>query len=61
MILYFSPPAEARLRCSLWSREETLEERRLEAQETLEGLRHRVDRLDSLLASPEPGHLTPVT
>ncbi|XP_075881645.1 uncharacterized protein LOC142887705 isoform X5 [Nelusetta ayraudi] len=45
---------KARLRCSLWSREETLEERRLEAQETLEGLRHRVDQLDSLLASPEP-------
>lgn len=48
-----SPPAEARLRCSLWRREECLEERRLEAEETLEGLRHRVDQLDSLLASPD--------
>lgn len=50
---FFSPPAEARLRCSLWRREDTLEERRLEAEETLEGLRHRVDQLDSLLASPD--------
>ena len=40
---------EARLRCSLWTRQETLNVRRLETEESLVGLRHRLDQLDSLL------------
>ncbi|TKS65589.1 hypothetical protein D9C73_028572 [Collichthys lucidus] len=39
----------ARLRCSLWTQQETLMERRLEAEDSLLGLKHQVDQLDSLL------------
>ncbi|XP_056274700.1 centriolin-like isoform X2 [Pseudoliparis swirei] len=38
----------ARLRCSLRNQEENLKERKLETQESLQGLRDRVDTLDSL-------------
>ncbi|XP_070820717.1 centriolin [Chaetodon trifascialis] len=40
---------KARLRCSLWNQQETLEVRRQETEESLQGLRHRLDQLDSLL------------
>lgn len=45
---------EARLRCSLWSRQESLEERRLEAEQSLLGLKHRLDQLDSAHTHTHP-------
>ncbi|XP_076588065.1 uncharacterized protein cntrl isoform X2 [Chaetodon auriga] len=41
---------KAHLRCRLWNQQETLEVRRQETEESLQGLRHRLDQLDSLLA-----------
>ncbi|XP_059193427.1 UPF0746 protein DDB_G0281095-like [Centropristis striata] len=40
---------KARLRCSLWTQQDNLTVRRLETEDTLLGLRHRLDQLDSLL------------
>ncbi|XP_026198209.1 centriolin isoform X2 [Anabas testudineus] len=40
---------KARLRCSLWNQQENLEVRRLETEESLLGLKLRLDQLDSLL------------
>nr|XP_043882959.1 centriolin isoform X2 [Solea senegalensis] len=41
---------KARLRCSLWKQQETLKVRRLETEDSLLGLRDKVDKLDSLLS-----------
>ncbi|XP_029283793.1 LOW QUALITY PROTEIN: centriolin [Cottoperca gobio] len=52
---------KARLRCSLWSRQENL--RRQETEESLLGLKHRLDQLDTLLTHTEssaaPGLCSP--
>ncbi|XP_078106551.1 centriolin [Sander vitreus] len=40
---------KARLRCSLWNQQENMKVRRQEAEESLLGLKHRLDQLDSLL------------
>ncbi|XP_068166611.1 centriolin isoform X3 [Antennarius striatus] len=40
---------KARLRCNLWNQQETLEVRRVETEDSLLGLKHRLDQLDSLL------------
>lgn len=50
-VLFF----EARLRCSLWSQQDALEVRRLEAEDSLLGLKHRLDQLDSLLSHTHTG------
>ncbi|XP_034727864.1 centriolin [Etheostoma cragini] len=40
---------KARLHCSLWNQQENMNVRRLEAEESLLGLKQRLDQLDSLL------------
>lgn len=40
---------KARLHCRLWTEQENLKVKELETEESLLGLRHRLDRLDSLL------------
>ncbi|XP_028433479.1 centriolin isoform X1 [Perca flavescens] len=40
---------KARLRCRLWNQQENMKVRRLEAEESLLGLKHRLNQLDSLL------------